>query len=50
MSSHRGTEDVTGGGNNCAGATESIYADAASFATASERERLLFDGFGLLGS
>lgn len=50
MSSHRGTEEVICSGNNCGGATESIYADAASFATASERERLLFDGFGLLGS
>lgn len=50
MSSHRGTEEVTCSGDNCGGVTESIYTDAAAFATASERERLLFEGFGLLGS
>lgn len=50
MSSHRGTEEATCTGNNCGGATESIYADAGSFATPSERERLIFEGFGLLGA
>lgn len=50
FTSHRGSEETTCSGNNCAPVTESVYADAASFASAAERERLLLYGFGLLGS
>jgi hypothetical protein len=45
----RGAEEMTCSDHDCAEVTGSIYVDATTFASGTERERLLFEGLGLLG-